>query len=401
MTLTRRPFFLRPAFALVLLAAPAIALAQDRSNEPGRLESFGRDVSGAIGSIFGQGNSAQGYAQQPGYSQQRYPQDGSAQVAQIAPSEMLIRMDQLERQVRTLTGAIEQLQYRNQQLEQQIRALEDQGRGGPPAAAVRPGTPPARPGAIGAPPPAAVVPAQPPTAVAPSRGRRNDAFDPSQHPNAPGVPQPLGSPGSRSDALDLGGERTSGAVASAAPRGGDAIGTVIATDENPVGVPGGREPGTPLDLTRSQGGGVPSSVYPSPAQVATLPPAPQTPREEFDLAHGYVMRKDYARAEEGLRNFIKKHPSDRLTGDAQYWLGESMFQRQKYREAADAFVAMARKYESHGKAPDALLRLGQSLAALKEKELACATFGEVTRKYPRASSSVKQRVEREQKRAGC
>ena len=33
--------------------------------------------------------------------------------------------------------------------------------------------------------------------------------------------------------------------------------------------------------------------------------------------------------------------------------------------------------------------------------MACATLGEVGRKYPRASGSVKQGVEREQKRVRC
>ena len=49
----------------------------------------------------------------------------------------------------------------------------------------------------------------------------------------------------------------------------------------------------------------------------------------------------------------------------------------------------------------ALLRLGQSLAALGEKDAACGTLAEVGRKYPRASPSLKQNVEREQKRVGC
>jgi TolA-binding protein len=62
---------------------------------------------------------------------------------------------------------------------------------------------------------------------------------------------------------------------------------------------------------------------------------------------------------------------------------------------------MSKKYEGSVRAPDSLLRLGQSLAAINEKELACATFGEVVRKYPRASASVKQTVEREQKRVHC
>ena len=87
--------------------------------------------------------------------------------------------------------------------------------------------------------------------------------------------------------------------------------------------------------------------------------------------------------------------------DAQYWLGESFFQRQRYRDAAESFLTVTTKFETSSKAPDALLRLGQSLAALKEKEAACAAFGEVTRKYPRASTGVKQAVEREQKRVKC
>jgi tol-pal system protein YbgF len=102
-----------------------------------------------------------------------------------------------------------------------------------------------------------------------------------------------------------------------------------------------------------------------------------------------------------MRNFAQKYPSDPLMADAQYWLGESFFQRQQYRDAAEAFLGVTTKFDKSAKAPDALLRLGQSLAALKEKEAACAALGEVTRKYPRASSGVKQAVDREQKRVKC
>ena len=90
-----------------------------------------------------------------------------------------------------------------------------------------------------------------------------------------------------------------------------------------------------------------------------------------------------------------------MLGDATYWLGESMFQRQRFRDAAEAFLNVSTKFETHARAPDALLRLGQSLAALGEKEAACASLGEVARKFPRASMSLKQSVEREQKRVRC
>ena len=181
---------------------------------------------------------------------------------------------------------------------------------------------------------------------------------------------------------------------------------------------GARVPGEPLRLSRMNGnnaGDAPAVAAPAGAgdgppvprapaangtQVATLPPS-DSPKDNFDLAYGYIQHKDYALAEDGFRVFLRKFPSDRLAPDAEYWLGESMFQRQRYRDAAEAFLNVSTKYESTAKGPDALLRLGQSLAALGEKEAACASLAEVLRKYPRAALSVKQGVDREQKRAGC
>ena len=50
-------------------------------------------------------------------------------VAQMSESELVMRLNRLENQVRQLTGAIEQLQHRNQQLEQQLGRAPQ---GGPP-----------------------------------------------------------------------------------------------------------------------------------------------------------------------------------------------------------------------------------------------------------------------------
>jgi tol-pal system protein YbgF len=134
--------------------------------------------------------------------------------------------------------------------------------------------------------------------------------------------------------------------------------------------------------------------------VATLPPS-DNPRDYYDLAYGYVLRKDYALAENGFRAFLQRFPGERLVPDAQYWLGESLFQRQRYRDAAEMFLAVSTKFDTHARAPDALLRLGQSLAAMGEREAACASLAEVMRKYPRASVAVRQGVDREQKRVRC
>jgi tol-pal system protein YbgF len=305
------------------------------------------------------------------------------------------RVERLESQIRQLTGQNEELQYRNRQLEEQIRQLQA---GQPPAP-----NPPGRGQTAAVPAPGGAAnppyqqqqqpypqqtyqqpyqqqpyqqqtnqspPVEQPPQIPQPGGRRGDAFDPGQNPNAPGAPRALG-------------------------------GGPLPIDPNaPVGAPGGRGPGEPLDLanTSPRGSGAPAAGGGS--GLTTLPPT-ATPKDEFDLGIGYIQRKDYALAEETMRNFVQKYPSDRLVADAQYWLGESLFQRQRYRDAAEAFLNVSTKFETSAKAPDALLRLGQSLAALKEKEAACAALGEVIRKYPRASAGVKQGVDREQKRAKC
>jgi tol-pal system protein YbgF len=306
-----------------------------------------------------------------------------------------VRIQQLENQLRQLTGQNEELQHRNRQLEEQLRLLQSGAQtavpGQPSAAALPPvqapqgspqqgyRQPQGGQGGQGGYDPQLAAPApivQEPAGAPPLVRRRGDAFDPSQNPNAPGAPRALG-----------GGQL---------PMPADAG----------IGAPGGRGAGEPLDLANTAG--APAGALPPPpprntngtGALTTLPPS-ATPRDEFDLGVGYIQRKDYALAEETMRNFAKKYPSDPMMADAQFWLGESFFQRQLYRDAAESFLAVTTKFDRSAKAPDALLRLGQSLAALKEREAACAAFGEVARKYPHAAANIKQAVDREQKRVKC
>ena len=84
-----------------------------------------------------------------------------------------------------------------------------------------------------------------------------------------------------------------------------------------------------------------------------------------------------------------------------YWLGESYLQRNRSREAAEQFLKVSTDYANSPVAPEAMLKLGASLHALGAKAQACATLAEVERKFPGAGVSVRQGVEREQKRARC
>jgi tol-pal system protein YbgF len=383
------------------MIAPALGQQPAASDEPvtspSRLESFERDAGGFVGRLFG-GSDRLRDSRATAQAQVRGQAQAQLQVAQDAPGDMIGRMDRLESMIRQLTGQVEQLQYRNQQLEQQLRRM--QGEGGSAPGQIRPQAAPAAP----VPPPGVAAQPAAPAAVPPVApgGRRSDAFDPTQNPSAPGAPRTLGAvPGSQM------GEQVAGLPPPA---------TDESYDPRGIGAPGGRAAGAPLDLSTMSGGA--AEGYPAAPGAGSLPPPPPRnpnatgaqqmtmaptalPRDEYDLAYGYVLRKDYPLAEQGFRTFVKKYPSDRLIPDANYWLGETLFQQQRYRDAAEAFLAVSTKFETAAKAPDAMLRLGQSLAALGERDASCATFGELGRKYPRASVNVKQAVERERKRANC
>ena len=146
----------------------------------------------------------------------------------------------------------------------------------------------------------------------------------------------------------------------------------------------------------------PSRNLSATGAVAAVAPPTELPKDDYDLGYGYVLRKDYALAEDSLPRLPEKisrptgAPPMRNSGSAKACSSASVTT-----PPPKPSSIVSTKHGSHAKAPEALLRLAQSLAAMKQKEMACATLAEVGRKYPKASAGVKQGVEREQKRVHC
>jgi tol-pal system protein YbgF len=300
-------------------------------------------------------------------------------------ADAIVRLNRLESQFRQMSGQMEQLQYENRQLKEQLRKFQEDvefrfqesgGRG-----ASRPSSPPP----AAAPP----RPAQPQAQPQPQPQRRSDLFDPSQNPDAPGAPRPLGSTppsaplASAPDAIPMPGGAMSG------------IGDLIEEDEETADA-------APMDLNPP--GRVAGMAQPAPAQR----PGPSVaatsvgdPRADFEAAYGYLGQKQYDQAEMGFRRFLQSNPRDKLVPEATYWLGESYLQRSRYREAAEQFLNLSAEHPNAPRAPDALLKLGMALNGLGARDRACAVFAELDRKYPQASAPVRQGSEREQKRNRC
>jgi tol-pal system protein YbgF len=128
---------------------------------------------------------------------------------------------------------------------------------------------------------------------------------------------------------------------------------------------------------------------------------PGNSKQLYETAYGYLLQRDYGAAETAFEEFLRRYPNDPLAGNAQYWLGESLYVRGQYRAAANAFLKGYQGYSKSSKAPDSLLKLAMSLQRLGQKEAACSSFGELTTKFPNAAQHIKTTAQAERQRAGC
>lgn len=284
-----------------------------------------------------------------------------------------IRIQQLENEIRSLTGLIETLTYQVQQMsgrldklvadsDYRFRSLE----GGTPLVA----------GGV------------PPTSAA------------TQASALPAATQPLPPPPSDQPAL-LGETTVETGIASTSQQGGSGqvgqpqtLGTLTQTQYD-------QQVGTlnaPPSSVSGEAAGQEIQSYAS-TQPVELPGA--TPDEQYQYAFGLLRQAKYADAEAALRRFMEINPSHPLAGNANYWLGETYYVRSDYNQAALIFANGYQNYPKSGKAPDSLLKLGMALSALGETADACVAFAELEQRYPGASDTVKQRLAQERGRNGC
>ena len=129
---------------------------------------------------------------------------------------------------------------------------------------------------------------------------------------------------------------------------------------------------------------------------------PDKPAEEqYEFAVSFMKIGDYETAEFALREFIDKNKDHDLAGSAQYWYGETFRIRQLYSDAATAYLDGYQNYPKSKKAPDNLLKLGITMVQLGEKDQGCKMISGLKKEYPKASKSVLQKAQYEQKKFKC
>ena len=291
--------------------------------------------------------------------------DGRIVVAQNnnqSAAELLVRIQDLEEQVRQLTGRVEGLEFQMQQLlkvnednEFRFQQLEGTAPVGKPQAAVP------TDGVT----PSDALPQEQTPAVADATPTDQLPATPDQPIDAPDLPasdlQMDGSLGQSADPLLNGGT--------------DELGTL--PDDGVLN--------QPLDLTFD----------------GVAEPSSGDAKAQYDAAFNAMQRGDYGFASEQFTQFLQYFHDDPAAPDAVNYLGESLIMQRDYQQASQVLAQGYIDYSQSKRAPDIMLRLGVALAGLGQGELACENFAKLRERYPNEAPKFNQRVVQEAQKAQC
>jgi tol-pal system protein YbgF len=274
----------------------------------------------------------------------------SQQAAQLA-----VRIQELEEQIRLLTGQVEGLQFQLTQMQALIERMSEdnefrfqQLEGG---AGIAP--PPSSQGAISS------------DRLPPDPTQTSALPDPAPLSLEPATP--VDSLGDSADPL-----------VGSNSMGVDTLGT-LAGDDPTLG--GSR----PLDL--------------SLAGTAEISSGDAT--AQYRAGYEAIVRGDYAFAEDQFQQFVALYPDDPNAADATNWLGEALIQRGAYDDAALVLAEGYQKHQASPRAPDLMLKLGIALLGAGEQEVACRTFFTLQKRYTDLSPAFVQRLTEEKSKAQC
>lgn len=288
-------------------------------------------------------------------------------------AQLLVRIQQLEEQLRLQNGQIEGLTFQLTQLQEILNRLQEDSEFRFQALEGGAGPKPDAAGQAGGVTQPEALP-QDPNAV---------PADPNAAPvDADGVPL--------TDIPEQGVQPLPGEV-EFDPTFDDGSGAELGESADPLvgtGAAGG------VDLTTGQ-----------PMNLSFDPAAAKSGNADADaqFAAGYeaFSSGDYAFAEDQFSQYLSLYPDSAQAPDAANFLGDVLIQRAAYDEAAEVLLAAFQKAPDNPRAPDLLLKLGMSLSGAGERETACRTFAEIDKRYTTLAPAFLTRLGEEKTRAEC
>jgi tol-pal system protein YbgF len=282
-------------------------------------------------------------------------------------AQLAVQIQEMQEQMRLLTGQVEGLQFLVTQLQAQLATMTEDNEfrfqaleGGAPGK------------------PQAATESQTPTRL-PQTETPTATLD---------TPAPLEAP--------AGLEPLPSDSATALPGDGEPMELDLGDSQDPlVGNPNGAAAlGAPLDLGS---GPRPLDLSLDGGSVVSNGDA----NAQYQAGYDALVRGDYAFAQDQFSQFVALYPDDPQAPDATNWLGEAMIQQGAYDDAALVLAEGYQKYEADERAPDLLLRLGIALNGAQQPEVACRTYFTLEKRFPDMTASFKQALTEEKAKAKC
>jgi tol-pal system protein YbgF len=106
------------------------------------------------------------------------------------------------------------------------------------------------------------------------------------------------------------------------------------------------------------------------------------PQVLYDRALSEIMDRKAETALPLFVEFVNTYPSDELTDNASYWIGECYYLMNDYQKALDQFRGVTERFPDKDKAPDALLKMGYCYEKIGDAGGAREVYGKVITAFP-------------------
>lgn len=126
-----------------------------------------------------------------------------------------------------------------------------------------------------------------------------------------------------------------------------------------------------------------------------------TPQEIYDNTLSLVKNEKYDEAVAQWKEFIEKYPDNKLTSNAYYWYGESLYALKRYDQSSIQFLRGYKKFPKGEKAPETLLKLSSSLYKINKKQEACTALIKIKKEYIKLNDIMKKKIQDQYKSFNC
>ncbi|MBB1269587.1 tol-pal system protein YbgF [Shewanella sp. SR44-3] len=108
----------------------------------------------------------------------------------------------------------------------------------------------------------------------------------------------------------------------------------------------------------------------------------------YERAVNLVLKeRQYDAAIPAFRDFIKQYPSSAYAANANYWLGQLLYNKNDYESAKQAFSTVVSQYSDSSKRADSLVKLGLIAEKSNDNNGARALYNKVLQEYANSASA--------------